>query len=87
MNISPQVTMGFLYKDRETILQLADIFPLFLIQMVQKMKRELRQKIESEIRELQECLINEEDVAHFRELDAQNVRHKLSRMTFTTTIK
>ena len=90
MNIvSPQVTMGFLYlyKDRETILWLADIFPLFLIQMVQKMKRELRQKIESEIRELQECLINEEDVAHFRELDAQNVRRKLSRMTFTTTVK
>ena len=56
-------------------------------QMVQRMKQELRQKIESEIKELQQCLDREEDVAHFRELDAQNVRHKLSRMAFTTTVK
>ena len=62
-------------------------FLLFKFQMVQKMKRELRQEIESEIQELQQCLIKEEDVAHFRELDAQNVRHKLSRMTFTTAVK
>ena len=55
--------------------------------MVQKMKRELRQKIESEIKELQECIDREEDAVHFRELDAHNVRHKLSRMTFTTTVK
>ena len=55
--------------------------------MVQKMKRELCQKIESEIQELQQCLVKEEDVVHFRELDAQNVGHKLSRMTFTTTVQ
>ena len=60
---------------------------IIVFQMVQRMKRELRQKIESEIKELQQCLDREEDVAHFRELDAQNVRHKLSRMTFTTTVK
>ena len=55
--------------------------------MVQKMKRELREKIESEIKELQQCLDREEDIAHFRELDAQTIRHKLSRITFTTTVK
>lgn len=55
--------------------------------MVQKMKRELREKIESEIKELQQCLDREEDIAHFRELDAQAVRHKLSRITFTTSVK
>lgn len=51
------------------------------------MKRELRQKIESEIKELQKCIDRDEDVAHFRELDAQTVRHKLSRMTFTAAVK
>ena len=55
--------------------------------MVQKMKRELRQKMESEIKELQQCLDKEEDVAHFRELDARIVRNKLSRITFTTTVQ
>ena len=55
--------------------------------MVQQMKCELRQKIESEIKQLQQCLDKEEDIAHFRELDAQSARHKLSHMTFTTTVK
>ncbi len=51
------------------------------------MHRELRQRVEREIEQLQECLDKEDDVAHFRELDAQGLRHKLNKMTFTASVK
>ena len=51
------------------------------------MKHELRQKIEDEIKQLQESIDREEDVIHFRELDSENLRHKLSRLTFTAAVK
>ena len=38
------------------------------------------------MQQLQDCLDREEDVVHFRELDAQGLRHKLNRLTFTTNI-
>lgn len=60
--------------------------PLYT-QLVQHLHRELRERLEREIRQLQESLDREEEVAHFRELDAQQLRHKLSRVTFTTAVK
>ncbi len=50
------------------------------------MRRELRERVEREIQQLQECIDREEDVVHFRELDAQGLRHKLGRMTFATSV-
>lgn len=62
--------------------------PLFLLplppQMAQQLRRELRQRTEKEIQRLQESLDKEEDVAHFRQLDAQSLKHKLNRMTLAT---
>ena len=51
------------------------------------MRRDVRERLESEIKQLQECLDREEDIAHFRELDAQGLRHKLNNLTFTTSVK
>lgn len=51
------------------------------------MRRELRERIEREIEQLQECIDREEDSVHFRELDAQGLHHKLTKMTFTTSVK
>ena len=53
-------------------------------QMAQQLRRELRQRTEKEIRTLQESLDKEEDVAHFRQLDAQSLKHKLNCTTLTT---
>lgn len=52
--------------------------------MAQQLRRELRQRTEKEIQRLQESLDKEEDVAHFRQLDAQSLKHKLNRMTLAT---
>ena len=60
------------------------LFPLLPSQMAQQLRRELRQRTEKEIRRLQESLDKEEDVAHFRQLDAQSLKHKLNRMTLAT---
>ena len=57
------------------------------LQMAQQLRRELLQRTEREIQALQETLDREEEVAHFRELDAQNLRHKLHRMTFAASVQ
>lgn len=55
------------------------------LQLVERMKRELRQKMEEEIQALQECIDREDDVVHFRELDAEQfLSHKLQRIKLTT---
>jgi len=56
-------------------------------QMAQQLRRELQQQTEREIQALQESLDREEEVAHFRQLDAQGLRHKLNCMAFTTGVK
>ena len=60
------------------------LLPLLPPQLAQQLRRELRHRTEKEIRRLQESLDKEEDVAHFRQLDAQSLKHKLNRMTLAT---
>lgn len=55
------------------------------LQLVERMKRELRQKMEDEVRSLQECIDREDDVVHFRQLDAEQfLSHKLQRLKLNT---
>ena len=41
------------------------------------MKKELRQKMELEIKDFQEQLYRDEDDAHFRQLDAERIKQQL----------
>ena len=50
------------------------------------MKYELHKKMEQEIRELQDRLERDHDVAHFRELDELQLQHKLANLTFTSNV-
>ena len=50
------------------------------------MRHELRKKMEQEIRELQDCLERDRDIAHFRELDELQLQHKLANLTFTSKV-
>ena len=45
-----------------------------LLQLSGQLSREMRQRLEREVKELQACLDREDDVTHFRELDAQQLR-------------
>ena len=52
---------------------------------MERMKRELRQKMEEEIQSLQECIDREDDDVHFRQLDAEQfLSHKLHRLKLCT---
>lgn len=55
------------------------------LQLVERMKRELREKMEAEIKSLQQCIDREDDVVHFRQLDAEQfLSHKLHRLKLAT---
>jgi len=71
----------------DVIAILSSLPPGPVLQMAQQLRRELQQQTEREIQALQESLDREEEVAHFRQLDAQGLRHKLNCMTFTTGVK
>lgn len=45
-----------------------------MVQLVEQLRRELRERLEGEVRQLQDCLDRDDDVTHFRELDAQQLR-------------
>ena len=47
---------------------------LLCMQLEEQLRRELREKLEREVRQLQDCLDRDDDVTHFRELDAQQLR-------------
>ena len=53
------------------------ILSLALSQLAQRLHRELHQRLEKEIQQLQDGLDRDEDAAHFRELDAEQMRHNL----------
>ncbi|XP_065898358.1 centrosomal protein of 95 kDa-like isoform X2 [Dysidea avara] len=54
-------------------------------QLVDRMRRELRHKMEQEVVALQECIDREDDVVHFRQLDADNfLSTKLRGLTMAT---
>ena len=44
------------------------------LQLSGQLGREMRQTLEREVRDLQTCLDRDDDVTHFRELDAQQLR-------------
>ena len=53
--------------------------------MVNRMRHELRQKMEQEVVALQECIDREDDVVHFRQLDADKfLSTKLRGLTMAT---
>ena len=45
-----------------------------MVQLSRQLGREMRERLESEVKQLQGCLDKDDDVAHFRELDAQQLR-------------
>ena len=45
-----------------------------MFQVVRQMRKELRQKLESDVREFQENLQRDEDSAYFRQLEADRLR-------------
>ena len=59
---------------------------VILLQLVERMKRELRHKMEDEVQSLQEYIDRDDDVVHFRQLDAEQfLSHKLRLATLTST--
>lgn len=59
---------------------------VILLQLVERMKRELRHKMEDEVQSLQEYIDRDDDVIHFRQLDAEQfLSHKLRLATLTST--
>eukprot|EP00118_Oscarella_pearsei_P004633 m.20094 g.20094 ORF g.20094 m.20094 type:complete len:748 (+) comp27972_c0_seq3:54-2297(+) len=53
---------------------------------VEKMRRELRKRMEKEIEDLQEAIVTEEDDAYFRQLDADRLKDRLLIARFNTKI-
>ena len=47
---------------------------LHCMQLAEQLRRELREKLEKEVRQLQDCLDRDDDVTHFRELDAKQLK-------------
>lgn len=59
---------------------------VILLQLVERMKRELRYKMEDEVQSLQEYIDRDDDVVHFRQLDAEQfLSDKLRLATLTST--
>ena len=52
-------------------------------EMMTKLRQELRHKMEDDIRKLQGCLDREDDVVHFRQLDADRLAGRLGALKFT----
>lgn len=52
-------------------------------ELMTKLRQELRHKMEDEIRRLQGCLDREDDVVHFRQLDADQLASRLGALKFT----
>lgn len=50
------------------------------------MRRELRNRMEKEIQDLQEAMIRDEDDAYFRQLDADRLRHRLQTAYYYTKL-
>lgn len=53
------------------------------LQLADQLRRELRERLEREVRQLQDCLDRDDDVTHFRELDAQQLRQVLQHILRT----
>lgn len=51
-------------------------------QAVQKMKRELRNKMEREIKELQQIIIHDDEDDYFRELEVDRLRRRVQMASF-----
>ena len=62
------------------------IYWYVFIQIVEQMKKELRQKMEHEIQNVQEQLYRDEDEEYFRQLDADRLRHQLQLARYQATI-
>ena len=53
-----------------------------MFQVVDDMRKGIRQRMENDIKELQEELVRDEDSAYFRQLDADNLRKELQLATY-----
>ena len=56
-------------------------FTLYGLQVVRQMRRELRQKLEHDVKEFQENLQRDEDSAYFRQLEADRMRREFQLAT------
>lgn len=61
------------------------LFPFNFLQLLLKMRREMRNKMEHDIQTIQDQLINEQDSASFRQIDADNMRKEFQLATFKST--
>lgn len=52
------------------------------LQALQKLKNELRAKMEKEIRELQDMITRDDDNVYFRELEAERLQSQLQMASF-----
>ena len=57
-----------------------------LPQVLETMRKELRKKMESEIRVLQEQLVRDDDDVYFRQLDADRVIRDLKLAKYQVTV-
>ncbi|KAH9494854.1 hypothetical protein Btru_015833 [Bulinus truncatus] len=55
-------------------------------QMLERMKRELRKKMESEIKQYQEQMFNDDDTVHFRQKDVDRVKQHLHSAQYTAKV-
>ena len=51
-------------------------------QVIQQMQRNLREKLQKEVTEIQGTLLRDEDDAYFRRLDAERLRRQLQMTSF-----
>lgn len=56
-----------------------------IFQLLLKMRREMRNKMEHDIQTIQDQLINEQDSTSFRQIDADNMRKEFQLATFKST--
>ena len=57
-----------------------------MFQVVDDMRKGIRQRMENDIKDLQEELVRDEDSAYFRQLDADNLRKELQLATYKVRI-
>lgn len=58
-------------------MELRPIQSLFVLQVLEQMKKELRKKMEREIQDFQEQLFRDDDDIYFRQLDADRLKEEL----------
>lgn len=66
-----------LHESLTCAMELRPIQSLFVLQVLEQMKKELRKKMEREIQDFQEQLFRDDDDIYFRQLDADRLKEEL----------